>query len=422
MQHTSSQELTEHLFRNEYGKMVASLTRIFGMGQLALAEDIVQDTLLLALKQWGYNGPPQNPAAWLYTVAKNKAIDYLRRQKNIRKITGDLGYLLDSAYTMEATMSHLFLAEEIKDNQLRMIFALCTPALSKESQIALILKTLCGFGNQEIAAAFLTNIEVINKRLFRAKEKLRQMDSLPALPTGAALTKRLDTVLKSIYLLFNEGYNSTTGKDGILSYELCFEAMRLCLLLTENSATNMPQVWALLALMCFNASRFNSRMDGEGMIVLYANQNRDLWDKELINKGVDFLKESSKTQSLSNYHIEAMIASYYCLSPSFEKTEWGEIYHLYELLEKINPSPMVQLNKAIVLAHAGQPQQSITLLLQLNELKNHHLYHAALAHIYHITGQKSLEEQHLISSAALAKSPKEKDLIANKLRALRMHS
>lgn len=419
MQQSSAQELTAHLFRNEYGKMVASLTRIFGMGQLTIAEDIVQDTLLLALKQWGYNGPPPNPAAWLYTVAKNKAIDYLRRQKNIRKITGDLGYLLESAYTMEATVSHLFLAEEIKDNQLRMIFALCTPVLSKEAQIALILKTLCGFGNQEIASAFLTSTEVINKRLYRAKEKLRQMDSLPALPTGAALTKRLDTVLKSIYLLFNEGYNSTTGKNGLLSHDLCFEAMRLCLLLTENPATNMPQAWSLLALMCFNASRFNSRVDDEGRIVVYARQNRDLWNKDLINKGVECLRESGKAQRLSHYHIEAMIASYYCLSPSFEQTEWQEIFSLYQLLEKMNPSPMVQLNKAIVLAHAGQPKQSIALLLQLHELKNHHLYHATLAHIYNLIGQPLLEEQHLIASVALAKNPKEKFLITERLNALK---
>lgn len=410
--------LTEHLFRTEYGKMVASLTRIFGIGQISVAEDIVQDTIVLALNEWRFRPLPPNPAAWLYVVAKNKAIDYLRREKNKQKITSDLVYLLESEYTLSSTINDIFTENEIKDSQLRMMFALCHPSISIEAQITLILKTLCGFGNDEIARALLTNTETINKRLYRAKEKLREENIKLELPSEKHLLPRLDVVLKSIYLLFNEGYNTTSGKDQVLRHDLCFEAMRLCLLLSENENTLQPQVNALLALMCYNASRFNSRTDANGDVVLYKDQDRSLWDKDLIIRGSYYLSIAAVGNIPSTYHIEAAIASHYCLAPNFKTTNWKEIYHLYELLETINPSPMVKLNKAIVLAYYGNASKAIQDILAIKGLTGDYIYFAALADLYVMEGEKLKAKECYANAYKLAKNPRQKKVIDKKIKAL----
>ena len=407
--------LAEHLFRTEYGKMVSSLTRIFGIGQMHIAEDIVQDTMVKALKEWSFNKTPPNPTAWLYVVAKNKAIDHIRREKNKQKITSDLAYLLESEYTLSNTVNTLFTEEEIKDNQLRMMFALCHPSLKIEAQITLILKTLCGFGNDEIAKALLTNIETINKRLYRSKEKLRKENIELIVPKGSKLLQRLDTILKSIYLLFNEGYNTSSGKDKVLRQDLCFDAMRLCILLTENSQTNLPQVNALLALMCFNASRFNSRTDDEGNIILYKNQNRELWDSGLISRGTFYLSNSTKATVPSSYHFEAAIASYYCLSTSFETTDWKTIYNLYKHLVKINPSPIVHLNMAVVNAYCGNVATAIADVLALETLNNNHLYFAVLGDLYLLKGEVLLATENYKKARFFTKNSKQLKLLTNKI-------
>ncbi len=410
--------LTEHLFRTEYGKMVASLTRIFGIGQMSVAEDIVQDTIVLALKEWSYNPLPPNPTAWLYVVAKNKAIDYLRKEKYKQKLTSDLAYLLESEYTLSNTVNNIFTENEIKDNQLRMMFALCHPSISIEAQVTLILKTLCGFGNDEIARALLTNTETINKRLYRAKEKLREENIKLELPPTAHLLTRLDVILKSIYLLFNEGYNTSSGKNQVLRHDLCFEAMRLCLLLLESENTQQPQTNALLALMCYNASRFNSRTNTDGDIVLYKDQDRSLWDKDLIIRGSYYLSLASAGTIASTYHVEAAIASHYCLAPSFKATGWKEIYSLYELLEKINPSPIVQLNKAIVLAYKGNVDKAIQDVLAISGLEQNHLYFAVLGDLYAMRGETLKAIQHYENALTIVKNPKQKKLLQNKLVSL----
>lgn len=411
--------LTEHLFRAEYGKMVASLTRIFGIGQMSVAEDIVQDTIMLALKEWSYRQLPPNPTAWLYVVAKNKAVDYLRREKHKQKLTSDLAYLLESEYTLSNTVNNIFTENEIKDNQLRMMFALCHPSISIEAQITLILKTLCGFGNDEIARALLTNTETINKRLYRAKEKLRQENIRLELPSTSHLLSRLEAVLKSIYLLFNEGYNITSGKDQVLRHDLCFEAMRLCLLLLENESTQQPQVNALLALMCYNASRFNSRTNANGDIVLYKDQDRTFWDKDLIIRGSYYLSIAAEGKTLSTYHVEAAIASHYCVAPNFKATNWKEIHHLYGLLETINPSPVVQLNKAIVLAYKDNVDKAIQDILAISGLEESHLYYAALGDLYVMQENKLSAKECYTRAYRLAKNPRQKKLIDSKLQKLK---
>jgi RNA polymerase sigma factor (sigma-70 family) len=412
-------KLTDHLFRTEYGKMVASLTRIFGMGQMSVAEDIVQDAMVLALNEWRFRPVPPNPVAWLYVVAKNKAIDYLRREKNTKKITSDLQYLLASEYTLATTVNTIFTEEGIRDSQLRMMFALCHPDLSIEAQITLILKTLCGFGNDEIAKAFITNTENINKRLYRAKEKLRQNNELPQVPTGKALLKRLDAVLKSIYLLFNEGYHSSSGIDRVMRHDLCFEAMHLCILLTENKPTNLPQVNALLALMCFNTSRFNARESNDGEIILYPHQDRNLWDKNLINRGVYYLNIASVGNAATTYHIEAAIASYYCQSASFKDTDWQAILQWYNLLLTVNPSPMVVLSKAVVMGYGGQTDSGLKLVLQINGLEKHPLYHATLGDLYALSGDRQKAAQHYENAIKLTNNLQQKKMLEKKILKLK---
>src|SRR5436190_5847174 len=246
--------IVDHLFRHESGKMVSVLSRLLGLQNLQTAQDIVQDTLLQAMNTWSYNAIPENPSAWLYRVAKNKAIDFLRRQKKFKEITPQYSYLLQSEYSLASTLNNLFLENEIQDSQLRMMFACSHPAITEESQIALTLKTLCGLNTNEIARAFLTNEETINKRVYRAKEKIRQEKIELNVPQGHELPERLDVVLKSLYLLFNEGYNSSQP-DHLIREDLCQDAMRLVYILTTHTLTNLSRTNALLSLMCFQASR-----------------------------------------------------------------------------------------------------------------------------------------------------------------------
>ncbi|MFN8355025.1 MAG: sigma-70 family RNA polymerase sigma factor [Spirosomataceae bacterium] len=372
-------QLTDHLFRHESGKMVAVLTRLFGFPNYDLARDLVQDTLLAALSHWKLHGVPDNPTAWLYAVAKNKALDYLRQQQ--RHEVHRLAY---EATEQEATFSEvdrLFLEHEVEDSVLRMMFACCHPSLPTEAQIALILRTLCGLSIGEIARAFLSNEETIQKRLYRTKEKIRSATILLEVPTGNELTKRLDGVLKAIYLLFNEGYNSQLS-DLLIRQDLCLEAMRLAELLSNHAHTNQPQVNALVALLYFQASRLEARLDATNQIVLLEHQNRNLWNRGYIKKGEEYLDKASEGSHLSEYHLQAGIAYYHASAPSFEQTNWKAIAYLYHLLIQMNPSPTVQLNRAIAIGFSESPQRGIEVLQNLTGLEKNHYYHAALGDFY----------------------------------------
>src|SRR6478609_6639734 len=288
--------------------MAAVLTRLLGFKNIELAEDIVQDALLKALNTWKYQGIPDNPSAWLYRTAKNKAIDVIRKQQVFKKIEGDFARELQSEWTLTPTVNQLFLKDEIEDSQLRMIFACCHPSIPYESQIALTLKTLCGLSANEIAHGFLTTEDTISKRLYRAKEKIRSENIELEAPTKGLLSQRLDAVLHTLYLLFNEGYNSS-HPELLVRQDLCAEAIRLCILLTQHSRTNLPKVKALLALMCFQASRLDARLSDDGSIILLKHQNRELWNKDLIARGQDSLTAAADGEELSEYHLEAAIAA-----------------------------------------------------------------------------------------------------------------
>jgi RNA polymerase sigma factor (sigma-70 family) len=263
-EHTS----LKHLFQQEFSKMVAVISKRFGLQHIEIAEDIVSETFLLATETWEKKGTPEHPTAWLYVVAKQKTLYHFRRNKIFEnKVIPEL----TSGRETNEEIDLNFTQQNIRDSQLQMLFAICTPAIASEAQIGLALRILCGFGIDEIAEAFFSNKETINKRLFRAKEKLRTEKITMELPPEDEIANRLDNVLHIIYLLFNEGYYSTT-QNQILQNELCFEALRLGVMLTEYERTNLPKTNALVALMCFHASRFSARQTSEGVVVLYEQQ------------------------------------------------------------------------------------------------------------------------------------------------------
>lgn len=413
------QALVDHLFRHEAGRMVAILTRLFGIHNLELAEDVVQDTLHQALKDWGMGGVPDNPAGWLMIVAKRKAINTIKRERHLRPFAADLDALLKSEWTSSYTMDQVFLETEIKDSQLRMIFTCCHPALPMEAQIALTLKTLCGFSIYEIAAALLTSESNINKRLYRAKEKIRESAINFNVPAGKRLFERLEAVLLIIYLLFNEGYNAT-GDNLAIRKDLCLEAMRLAMLLTEKPILNgYPQVHALLALMCFHSARFDARIDNNDCLVILEDQDRSLWNKELITQGCQFLFQSSTGTRATAYHLEAAIAAEHCLAASFPETNWTKIHHYYTALELLKPSSVIKLNLAIIAGKKDGPGAAIAALHELEKMKtleNYYLLYASLGEFYSQAGQKEEAIAYFAKAKSLTKSAATREVLIRKMK------
>lgn len=397
--------------------MVAVLTRLFGVHNLELAEDVVQDTLQQALSDWKLSGIPQNPEAWLMVVAKRKAINLLRRERYTQNFADDIDPFLKSEWTLSYTIDNIFLETEIKDSQLRMIFTCCHPALSRESQIALTLKTLCGFSIKEIANALLTNEATINKRLYRAKEKIRKGDIRFEVPLGNELLKRLEAVYLTIYLLFNEGYNSSTDNT-LIRKDLCSEAMRLTYLLTEKPLDAYPKTHALLALMCFHAARFESRIDDKGCILILEEQDRSKWDKALINQGIEFLNRAAQGNVLSSFHLEASIALQHCMAKSFKETNWKQIYAFYDKLYELKPSPIIQLNKAIITGRIDGPEKAIEELHRLESDKNladYYLLPASLGEFYQQLNDLSTAKDYFTKAKKLTSSKVELELLERKI-------
>jgi RNA polymerase sigma factor (sigma-70 family) len=414
-EHPDTGKLVDHLFRHEAGKMVAVLTRLLGFKNLEQAEDIVQDTILSALNTWKFGKVPDNPQAWLYQTARNKAIDLLRRQQVKYKIDTELAALLRSEYTLAPTVHEMFTQHEIKDSQLRMMFACCHPSIAPEAQIPLMLKTLCGLSVKEISSAFLTNEENISKRIYRTKEKIRSEHIALEYPGADAMPARIDAILKTLYLLFNEGYNSS-HPEKLIREDLCEEAMRLTILLSENEKTSLPETNALLALMCYHVSRFNTRIDDKGMIILLKDQDRKLWNKYLIGKGNEYMERSAEGGKISEMHLEAGIASLHANAETYEDTHWKAILHLYDELLLRTGNPMVALNRALVQAEDGNCEHAIRELEQMKSLWGNCYYHTSLAELYLKTGQTILAKQSLGKALELTNSHAEIELIRKKLR------
>jgi RNA polymerase sigma factor (sigma-70 family) len=399
----------KHLFQQEFSKMVAVISKLFGLQHIEMAEDIVGETFLQAAETWGIKGMPPNPVAWLYAVAKQKTMHHFRRHK----IFSDkiIPQILSSQETADEITDVNFSTANIKDSQLQMLFAICNPAIASEAQIGLALRILCGFGIDEIAEAFLANKETINKRLFRAKEKLRQENIKMEIPDDSEINSRLDNVLHIIYLLFSEGYYSKT-QNQVLRQELCVEALRLGIMLAENKSTNLPKTNALIALMCFHSSRFSARETNEAGFILYEQQDEKLWDTDLINRGIYFLNRSAKGSEITSYHLEARIAFLHCKKED-TKQKWQEILQLYNQLLMINYSPSVALSRTFALYKANGKEAA---LLEAEKLKleSYHSYFLLLGELY-----KGIDNTKAIlnfqKAHSLAKTQTEKQNVQQKI-------
>lgn len=405
------QELLPHLFRTEYSKITAVLCKLFGIDHIETAEDIASETFLTAAETWPYKGIPANPIAWLYTVAKNKAKNQLaRKQMFAGKIAKEINSRTEAQAINEIDLSD----QNISDSQLQMLFAICHPSIPVEAQVGLGLRILCGFGIDEIATAFLSNRETINKRLTRAREKLRKEKVAIEVPGAAEIHNRLQTVLKTLYLLFNEGYYSETN-DAVLREDLCKEAMRLTVMLISNEKTNTSPVNALMALMCFHASRFSARTTTTGDLILYDDQDENLWDKALIARGNYYLKESSKGQQLSSYHLEASIAYWHTIKAD-SKEKWEAILQLYNHLLQLQYSPVAALNRTFALAKVYGNARAIAEAEKL-QLSSNPYYFTLLGELYKGTNNVKAK-QHLNHAYGLAKTLADKNAILRRITSL----
>src|SRR5262245_49886897 len=412
----SIHSLVDHFFRHQSGKLVAVLTRFFGLHNLELVEDVVQAALVQALEAWKIHGVPQDPAAWMYRVARNKALDIVRRRQVSDRLNPEWTRLICGDEGSDP-LSRFFLSHEIADSQLRMIFTCCHPQLPEESQIALTLKTLCGFSTHEIARALLTTEANVKKRIARAKRKFVDEEIAFEVPAGYALKPRLGSVHTVLYLLFNEGYSSSQPYE-LIRRDLCEEAIRLCLLLFDHPASTNPETAALLALMLLHASRFDARLDESGNILLLEEQDRGRWNQHLIERGIYYLNESASGDRISRYHLEAAIAAHHSIAPGFAETDWAAILLLYDDLTQTHPSPIHELNRAIAVAQVHGPDAGIAAIEQIQELENlqdYHLLHATFGEFHRRAGRAEEARRCFRRAMECTVSVSEKRLLQRKL-------
>lgn len=397
--------------------MISVIARIIGYDKVDEAEDIVQDTLLKAMQTWSINGVPDNPEAWLYSVAKNKAIDEIRKNKNKVKYESEISSLLYTDMSLIPTIDKMFLDNEIEDSQLRMIFACCHPSMAIEYQIALVLKILAGFSSKEISRALLTNEETTNKRIYRAKKKLAEKNKELSVPIGEQAEERIHSVNRVIYLIFNEGYNATTG-DRILREDLCFEALRLAELLTTNQRFRNDYTTSLLALIKCHLSRNKARFDAENKLVTLDKQDRRLWDREMMESAfIDMQKV--KIRTMNKYFLEASISATHCVSPSIEKTDWAMIVSLYDSLYRLEQSPYILLNKFIAISYYKSIGEAITLMKGITELENYYLFHSTLSHLYKRDGNVEMAIKSLEKAVTLTENKQEIEHLRGKIEKLK---
>jgi RNA polymerase sigma factor (sigma-70 family) len=412
-------ERGDHLFRRETGRMVATLTRIFGVHNLALAEDVVQDAFCRALEVWKFHGMPENPSAWLMATAKNRALDVLRRQRTARTFAPELGRLLESEWTLAPAIEELFTAHAIKDDLLRMMFSCCHPRLPEEAQIALILHILCGFSVDEIAAAFVSGHAAIEKRITRAKKALAASKKLFDVAAGAEFSARLPAVQRALYLLFNEGYHGASPESAVRA-ELCHEAMRLAAVLLGHPLGATSTTYALSALMALNAARLPARVDPSGNLNSLFDQDRSQWDRKLVLEGLKLLELSATGSELTEYHVEAAIASVHSTASRTEDTDWARIVSLYDTLLTIRPSPIVALNRAIAVAQRDGPElglKEIGAIADRDRLAGYPFYSAALGELELRRGKRGVARDHFRAALALARSPMEREFLERRLGA-----
>jgi RNA polymerase sigma-70 factor (ECF subfamily) len=413
-------ELAEHLFRSESGRLIAALTRIFGVHNLALAEDVVQDAFCRALEVWKVRGMPDNPSAWLMTAAKRRAIDVVRRERSARTFAPELARMLESEWTLAMTIEEAFDGTAIRDEQLRMMFSCCHPRLPEDAQVALVLNLLCGFGAGEIASAFLSGRAAIEKRIARGKRVLASAKHLFDF-ADAHFPARLIAVRRALYLLFNEGYHGASPEAAVRS-ELCHEAIRLATLLLEEPRAADPETHALVALLHLHAARLPARLDPAGELSPLLDQDRSRWDAERIERGLEHLDRSATGTRLTAYHVEAAIAAIHAAAPSVEETDWNEIVAMYDRLMALAPSPVVALNRAIAVAQRDGPERGLDALRAITDserLERYPFYPAALGEMELRLGNVAAASEHFSAAAALARNPAERSFLERRLEACR---
>jgi len=413
----SPADLHEHLFRHEAGRMTASLTRLFGVQNFALVEDVVQDAFCRALEIWKLRGVPPNPSAWLMTTARNRALDVIRRERTARTFAPELTRLLETEWTAAAVVAEAFSGDVVLAEQLRMMFSCCHPDLAEPAQIALILNILCGFGAPEIAAAFLSSRAAIEKRIARGKRALAGASTLFDL-SDADFAARLSAVHRALYLLFNEGYHSASTQAAVRA-ELCEEAMRLTALLREHPVTRTPATFALSALMALHAARLPARVDATGELQSLWEQDRSAWNLELIAQGRELLDRSAAGDELTAYHVEAAIAAVHAAAPTVAATDWNAIVTLYDRLMEIAPSAVVALNRAIAIAQRDGPDQGIEAIERIadrDRLDAYPFFPAALGELERRRGNVGEARHYFEQALGLARSDAERRYIERRIQ------
>jgi len=405
-------ELPEHLFRHESGRLVAILTRLFGIHNLALAEDVVQDAFCRALETWKFHGVPANPSAWLIKTAKNRALDLLRREGTARRFAPEVERQLESEWTLAPAVEEVF-AAGLNDAQLRMMFSCIHPRLPGETQVALVLHLLCGFGIDETAAAFLKGRAAMEKRIARAKKTLAASKRLFDLGGPADVAARMPAVLRALYLVFNEGYHGASPHVAVRA-ELCEEALRLVYLLLDHRFTSTPAAHALAALMNLHAARLPGRLDAEGNLLLLVEQDRSRWDASRIAEGLRQLERSAAGAELTAYHVESAIAAVHAQAPSAGQTDWDEIVSLYDVLMRIEPSPVVAFNRAVALAQRFGPARGLEEIARIKDrrrLERYPFYYAAVAEFELRLGRSEEARDALAEALRLARNPAERHFL-----------
>jgi len=399
--------------------MVAVLTRLFGVHNLALAEDVVQDAFCRALELWSFRGVPENPAGWLMAAAKNGALDVLRRERTARTYEPELSRFLQSEWTLAPVVEEMFTDTAIKDDQLRMMFSCCHPRLPEESQVMLILHILCGFGIDEVASAFVTTYTAVEKRIPRAKKVLAGSNRLFDTQSPSHFSTRLPAVQRALYLLFNEGYHGASAEFAVRA-ELCQEAMRLAALLLDHPPGATSTTYALSSLMCLNKARLPARLNASGKLNSLFDQDRSLWDQKLVSEGLQLLDLSARGSELSEYHLEAAIAAVHATAPSVEATNWKEIVSLYDTLMSIRPNPIVALNRAIAVGQRDGAERGLTQLRAIADserLAKYPFYHAAFGEFELRGSRPQVAREHFSAALELSRNATERQFFRQRIEA-----
>ena len=411
-------DLSEHLFRRESGRLVAALTRLFGVHNLALAEDVVQDAFCRALEVWKVRGVPENPSAWLMAAAKNRALDVVRRERTARTFAPELGRALESEWTLAPSIDEAFAGAAIRDEQLRMMFSCCHPRLTEDVQVALVLNILCGFGAAEIAGAFLLPRATMEKRIARGKKTLAGARRLFDL-ADAEFRARLSAVRRALYLLFNEGYHGASAETSVRT-DLCADAIRLTMLMLDAPAAADPETHALAALMCLQAARLPARLDQSGELSPLFDQDRSRWDRQLIQQGLALLERSATGSTITAYHVEAAIAAEHATASTLDATNWPAIVSLYDRLMALAPSPVVALNRAIAIAQRDGAEpglEALRTIAGVERLRGYPFYEAAIGELELRRGNVEAARNHFSAAKAVARSPVERRFLERRMRA-----